>query len=196
MENQGVLVVCGANSNDINDIVGLYREGRWTSDRDVHPSYAEATYKDDKFYSDYADKLKKRIEIGNQVFVAKVDGKLAGFAVVSDADEYSSDIIKDFNKAAEIHQIYVKPEYQARGIGKVLFTACKAMVMQNNCKVANDNKKDTVLVNVLGSKVKRNEKAIGFYFNMGARPLGTVVEHKERSGAVHELHCLIMGASI
>lgn len=182
------MTVRAATKQDMQEIVRLYREGRWATDRYVHPSYAKATYHDDQFYRDFEAKLTKRIAVGNQVFVVQDGDKLAGFAIVADADEYPKHITNDFNKAAELHQLYIDVAYQGKGYGKILFDACRDRAVKDN--------KDEMLINVLGSDTAQNEKALVFYQNQGAELRDTVVEQKERSGKVYELHCPVLSLNL
>jgi ribosomal protein S18 acetylase RimI-like enzyme len=177
--------VRNATQDDIERVVSLYREGRYHSDSEVYPEYAIATYQDDEFYEFFKYKIEKPSDHGVSVYVGvNAQSEVVGFLVMGDADEELQSYTNDFNRAAELHQIYIDPEYQGQGLGKALFQQCQ--------KDAQSHKKQELFINVLGSFHAQNEKAIGFYERMGASHISVLTEEKLRAGQTFQLKCPLM----
>ena len=60
--------------------------------------------------------VRERVLVRHEVWVADVDGEVAGWAALGRDDESERDFL---------HHLYVAPEYQRRGIGDALFTKAK-----------------------------------------------------------------------
>lgn len=107
-------------------------------------SEAQLSYMLEAFYSDAA--LLKNMENGHEFILAKEDGVALGFA--SFEHHYQN------QNATKIHKIYMLPEAQGKGIGKLLIDAVAQFAKENNS--------DTLLLNV-----NRFNKALGFYQKLG-----------------------------
>ena len=59
---------------------------------------------------------------GQGIFIAEVDGKLAGFSLASASSN------PEFGEMAEIKFLYVSPAFKRQGIGKLLIAAAPATV--------------------------------------------------------------------
>jgi GNAT superfamily N-acetyltransferase len=95
-----------------------------------------------------------------QVFVAKSDENIIGFADIGISRDEN---IKDY---AEIYAIYLDPVFYGRGVGRLLFQACK--------KKAKDMGYKKLFVWVL----EGNNRAIDFYVRMGAIAAGKIKDIK------------------
>ncbi len=107
-------------------------------------SQAQLEYMLDAFYSEEA--LKANIANGHE-FILAVENEVAlGFA------SFENDYQK--TSSTKIHKIYMLPESQGKGVGKLL--------IENIEKTAIDKGSNNLLLNV-----NRFNKAIGFYQKMG-----------------------------
>ena len=107
-------------------------------------SQAQLNYMLEAFYSDTA--LRANIENGHQFILAKEEGICFGFA--SFESYYQNE------KATKIHKIYILPEAQGKGIGKLL--------MDSIAVFAKENQSTSLLLNV-----NRFNKALTFYQKLG-----------------------------
>lgn len=107
-------------------------------------SEAQLSYMLEAFYS--VESLQKNIADGHEFILAKEEEKALGFA--SFEHHYQN------KNSTKIHKIYMLPESQGKGIGKLLIDAIE--------KLAVENKSESLLLNV-----NRFNKALGFYEKMG-----------------------------
>ena len=109
-------------------------------------SEAQLEYMLNSFYSEEA--LKTNIASGHEFILAKEDDFVLGFASLEN----------NYQKTAKtkIHKIYMLPESQGKGIGKLLVENIKKRAIAKGSK--------NLLLNV-----NRFNKAIGFYHKMGFR---------------------------
>ncbi|GEL12074.1 Ribosomal protein S18 acetylase RimI [Flavobacterium glycines] len=107
-------------------------------------SEAQLSYMLETFYSDAA--LLKNIESGHQFILAKEENTVLGFA--SFEHHYQN------KNSTKIHKIYILPETQGKGIGKLLIDAIE--------KLAVENESESLLLNV-----NRFNKALTFYQKLG-----------------------------
>lgn len=107
-------------------------------------SSAQLEYMLNAFYSNAA--LLKNIEDGNEFIIAKENNICLGFA--SFEHHYQN------QNATKIHKIYILPETQGKGIGKLLIDAIAQFAKEDNS--------NTLLLNV-----NRFNKALGFYQKLG-----------------------------
>lgn len=107
-------------------------------------SRAQLEYMLDVFYSEIS--LKKNIDSGHEFILAVEDKKVLGFA--SFEHNYQN------KKATKIHKIYILPETQGKGIGKLLVDSITEFAKQNHST--------SLLLNV-----NRFNKALNFYQKLG-----------------------------
>ena len=89
-----------------------------------------------------------------EAIVAEVDGRVVGFALF-----FHSFSTFNCKPSLYLEDLYVKPEYRSRGLGKALFTACAALAGERDCG------------RMEWSVLDWNEPSIGFYRSLGARPM-------------------------
>ncbi|MEL1241885.1 GNAT family N-acetyltransferase [Flavobacterium flavipallidum] len=107
-------------------------------------SEAQLNYMLNAFYSE--ESLQANINNGHEFILALEEGAALGFA--SFEHQYQN------RAATKIHKIYMLPESQGKGIGKLLVNAIAQFAKENNAKV--------LILNV-----NRFNKALGFYEKMG-----------------------------
>lgn len=107
-------------------------------------SQAQLEYMLDAFYSESA--LLANIENGHEFILAKENDICLGFA--SFEHHYQN------KKATKIHKIYILPETQGKGIGKLLIDSIAQFAKKNNS--------NSLLLNV-----NRFNKALTFYQKLG-----------------------------
>lgn len=107
-------------------------------------SQAQLDYMLEAFYSDST--LRENIENRHEFILAKDDGFCFGFA--SFECHYQNE------KTTKIHKIYILPEAQGKGIGKLLIDAIT--------EFAKENQSNSLLLNV-----NRFNKALTFYQKLG-----------------------------
>lgn len=107
-------------------------------------SPAQLEYMLNAFYSDSA--LQTNIENGQEFILAKEENTTLGFA--SFEHHYED------GNTTKIHKIYILPETQGKGIGKLLIDAI--------AQFAKENHSNTLLLNV-----NRFNKALTFYQKLG-----------------------------
>ncbi|MBD0725997.1 GNAT family N-acetyltransferase [Flavobacterium sp. L1I52] len=107
-------------------------------------SETQLSYMLEAFYSDAA--LLKNMENGHEFILAYEDGIALGFA--SFEHQYQN------KPSTKIHKIYMLPESQGKGVGKLLIDTIEKMTLDKGC--------NSLLLNV-----NRFNKAIGFYQKMG-----------------------------
>nr|WP_238485725.1 GNAT family N-acetyltransferase [Rahnella ecdela] len=91
---------------------------------------------------------------GQGIFIAEVDGELAGFSLASASSN------PEFGEMAEIKFLYVSPVFKRQGIGRLLIAKAAAHLAEEGFKSAG-----------LGV-VEGNASAIGFYSALGGREAG------------------------
>jgi diamine N-acetyltransferase len=107
-------------------------------------SPAQLTYMLDAFYSDAA--LRTNIENGHEFLLAEEADTALGFT--SFEHQYQN------TASTKIHKIYILPETQGKGIGKLLIDAIEQLAVTNESK--------SLLLNV-----NRFNKALTFYQKLG-----------------------------
>lgn len=90
--------------------------------------------------------LKNQISNGHIFFIAREGDKELGF--IGMQVDYPED------KVLKVHKIYVLPETQGQGIGKLLMNQAKHFAFENSCHCINLN-------------VNRYNKAVDFYLKYG-----------------------------
>lgn len=96
------------------------------------------------FYS--LEALQNNVKNGHHFFFAKEDDKVLGFMGIE--HNYNND------KATKIHKIYILPEAQGKGVGKLLIQKAEEQAKLNN-------------LNKLSLNVNRQNKAQAFYRKLG-----------------------------
>ena len=134
-------------SKDIDSFVQIYKEAYKGLEE-----YAYTRTKDIKWYFRW---LMSRDKDG--FFVAEVNGKPVGF-VGCDTNWIS---IFEKDVVGEIHEIFVHPDWQGKGIGKTLLLKALSYIKSKNRKLAG------LWVGI------KNEKAKQFYRKMGFIEVGT-----------------------
>ncbi len=114
-------------------------------------SQAQLDYMLDTFYSDSA--LRENLENGHEFILAKEDNICLGFA--SFEHRYQNE------NTTKIHKIYILPETQGKGIGKLLIDSIAEFAKENNS--------NSLLLNV-----NRFNKALTFYQKLGFEIIKTV----------------------
>lgn len=103
------------------------------------------------FYS--AETLAETVGIGHQYVLISQDAKPIGF--MSYEHHYKG------NPVTRIHKIYVLPETQGKGIGKMLIQKAENWAMENQSQV-------------LSLNVNRYNNALGFYQKIGFEIMGEI----------------------
>lgn len=132
-----------ATTDDINIIAEIARK-TWPVTYGTILSEEQLNYMLHAFYSEEA--LRDNIANGHEFVLAKEDNLVLGFA--SFGHQYQN------KPSIKIHKIYMLPESQGKGIGKLL--------IENIEKTAIGNGSNSILLNV-----NRFNKALGFYKKMG-----------------------------
>ncbi len=143
---------------DIDRLADLYRECRRASDMPILPDYFKSlpewvfseTWKSVFLNSAYRAKL------------AVIDGRWIGFYVVGAIDEDFAGNLKNVTlpeHCGELHQIYLLPDYYAKGIGKTLY------------EEARQDLKELGHTHFISCTYQENEKAKSFYQAIGAKHL-------------------------
>jgi diamine N-acetyltransferase len=138
-----MIQIIKATTGDLNIINDIARK-TWPIAYGEILSEAQLNYMLDSFYSEEA--LRTNIANGHDFILAKEDDMVLGFA--SFENNYQ-------NRAkTKIHKIYMLPESQGKGMGKLLIDSIEkfAVTSGSNCLILN---------------VNRFNKAIGFYKKMG-----------------------------
>src|SRR5215471_10572960 len=69
--------------------------------------------------ANWVKQLNEAESLGKEIFVAEIDGRPVGFAVIG--PEEGADL---HSEIAELDRIYVHPDHWNKGIGKILFRSC------------------------------------------------------------------------
>ncbi|MFN8634872.1 MAG: GNAT family N-acetyltransferase [Chloroflexota bacterium] len=80
-----------------------------------HATFPDLTHHEPK--DEWRRRFETEIAAEEQVFVAEVDGQLAGFLALKDRG----------GGQGYLHEIFVEPEYQHRGIGSILMRLAKEL---------------------------------------------------------------------
>jgi GNAT superfamily N-acetyltransferase len=104
-----------------------------------------------------AESLVKQLDEGHCFFIARRDNIPVGYMSIQ-----KEKVTDDDMTVYHLHKLYVMPEQQGSGIGKLLFIQA--------CRYANDNK-DTAKAHI-ELNVNRFNKAKGFYLGMGMKIAG------------------------
>jgi GNAT superfamily N-acetyltransferase len=144
-----MIVISEANSSDFNTI----REIAFTTWPDTYGaiiSKEQLDYMLEKFYSDAT--LNDNLNNKNHYFLlAKENYKCLGFA------SYEPDYLGE--KIVRLHKIYLLPEAQGKGVGKLLISEIE--------KIANQLNQNGISLNV-----NRFNKAFDFYTKIGFECIG------------------------
>jgi ribosomal protein S18 acetylase RimI-like enzyme len=143
-----MITISQANSDEFNTISEIAYK-TWPSTYGNILSKVQLDYMLDLFYS--ADSLNKNIENGHYFILAKEDENPLGFA----------SYVHDYPKihVTKIPKIYMLPEAQGKGIGKILIDEISA--------IAKANGSEKLILNV-----NRSNKALGFYQKIGFEIVG------------------------
>jgi GNAT superfamily N-acetyltransferase len=105
-----------------------------------------------------------------EVVVAYAGGEPAGFALFF--HNYSTFLAKP---GLYLEDLFVVPKFRGRGYGKALLTHLAALAVERNCG------------RFEWSVLDWNEPAIGFYKNVGAKPMDTWTIFRVTGDALHKL---------
>jgi ribosomal protein S18 acetylase RimI-like enzyme len=122
--NQYIMEISMANDElDAKEIYALY--STWANEK-ISPKTPKITFKELK------ETLKK-----STTFLAKIEGKMAGFLICKIKKSKEDTIMYHLKKGenyAEIDSIYVLKNYRKKGIGKELILFCKKELKKNGYK--------------------------------------------------------------
>ncbi|HLA55084.1 MAG TPA: GNAT family N-acetyltransferase [Flavobacterium sp.] len=143
-----MITISEATADDFG-IISEIAYKTWPSTYGNILSKVQLNYMLDLFYS--VDGLNKNLRSGHHFLIAKEDGIALGFA----------SYVHDYPKIhmTKIPKIYMLPEAQGKGIGKILIDGISA--------IAKINDSDVLTLNV-----NRSNKALGFYEKLGFEIVG------------------------
>ena len=171
-------VLAEAMPQDASSLAQLHREVRVATDYEYLPDYTEAAVAEgyfDRFWVGYfkpdrsEDTVIKAVYAGDAVAFVR-------FGVIIPPPEIAAHATQ---KWGELHQIYIRPEHQNRGLGNKLFRAAARGLAEWGCT--------DMLVNVL----RDNANARGFYRHQGGRHVTSIVEKNVRNGIVFDIPCAL-----
>ena len=139
-----MISVVGATIEDIQIIRELAQITWYPTFREIL-SQEQIEYMLEMMYSEKA--LKEQIEVKkHQFFLAKEDERILGYLSVE----------VDYNQqpVTKIHKIYILPDLQSKGIGKLLMQKAEQVALENNNTI-------------LSLNVNRFNKALKFYETVG-----------------------------
>lgn len=139
-----MITIAKATVADLNNITEIAHK-TWPLTYGEILSPAQLEYMLNAFYSDAA--LRANIEYGHDFILAKEDDICLGFA--------SFEHYYQNKNATKIHKIYILPETQGKGIGKLLIDSIAQFAKENDATT-------TLLLNV-----NRFNKALTFYQKLG-----------------------------
>ena len=140
-----MIQILSANSSDIPAIQAVASRA-WAHTFKEILSDSQIAYMMQLMYSD--ESLKKQMEEDNhRYFLAKKDNKIVGYMSIE--HNYGN------SRKTKIHKIYLLPEEQHKGIGKLLFSFAE--------EKANEANDTAIFLNVN----KNNAGAIAFYHRVG-----------------------------
>lgn len=105
-----------------------------------------------------------------EVLLARVGGETAGFALFF--HNYSTFLGQ---RGIYLEDLYVRPEYRARGYGKALLQHLARLAVERNCG------------RLEWAVLDWNEPAIGFYRRLGAEAMSDWVVYRLTGGPLHQL---------
>ena len=143
---------------DTARLAALYRECRCQTDMQIVPEYFQAL--PDYVFTEKWDSLFGEPH-NYRAKLAIVDDAWAGFYIVGPRDDYSENLHDHTlpEKCGELHQLYLLPAYQAKGIGKSLY------------EQARQDFKELGHQTFIACTYLENENAKGFYKSIGAQHL-------------------------
>ena len=148
-----------AQSEDFQKLAALYRACREDTDMQLVPDYFQS------FPEGWAEDVWTYHFNNTDFFKARVlwdGGKPVGFCRVGALDQSYGDCLEGAAlpfRCGELHQIYLLPEYQKQGLGRVLYQA------------ALEDLRDMGFRNFIICTYAENENAKTFYARMGASSL-------------------------
>lgn len=161
-------------------LCACHRDVRFGTDINLVHDYAVAT-KNSGYYEAF---WQHALEAEGHITLAAFShddpsqSRLAGFIRMGPADPYPSLAAND--NVGELHQIYIHPDYQGHGLGRLLYIAGTEALAAAG--------RTGMMINAL----VENTGALGFYDHMGARTVEHVTEHKERDGRMFTITCAIL----
>jgi ribosomal protein S18 acetylase RimI-like enzyme len=108
-----------------------------------HATFPDLRHHEPK--EEWRRRFETEIAVEEQVYVAEVDGRIAGFLAVKDED----------GGGGYLHEIFVAPAFQRRGIGSVLMALAKELAPAGLCL----------------HTLQRNTQASAFYQRHGFVPV-------------------------
>lgn len=121
---------------------------------------------------------------------AEVDGKVVGWTVTHELQE-SEKLVPDAD--IELDRIAVLPEYQSKGVGRVLWTAMIDKMKQNNQSVLQLWVVVAGPEDENGVRGKGNENAINFYLRQGCKFVDKTRQYKSTRGIPESKLCVSRG---
>ncbi len=169
-----------ASSADEQEIAQLHKDVRVVTDTAMLPDYTSAAVAEGYFRKYWTDRLGINHSAQERTVKAVHLGTMVGFSRfgVIDVPEQADPILHD-RKWGELHQIYIIPQHQKKGLGGQLFAQAAKGLAAWGC--------DHMMINVL----EGNVDARGFYEHQGALHFTTVIEHNRRNGTFYKVPCAL-----
>ena len=95
-------------TEDLDAVVDLWYD-TW------HAAFSDLTHHEPK--EEWRRRFEAEIAVEEYVYIAEVDGRIAGFLAVKDRD----------GSQGYLHEIFVAPEFQCRGVGSTLMGLAKEL---------------------------------------------------------------------